>query len=95
MPFFSTFWSYSMPILLLANAQMLGNALHLVGFVSAIEYTPVILRVLAHLVCLPGLASVQHSEYRAYANAVPTHLGPCIVVSAQVAVRVAAIRSLH
>jgi hypothetical protein len=95
MPFFSTFWSCGMRILPLANAQMLGNALHLAGFVSATEYTPVILRVLGHLVCLPGLASVLHSGYRAYASAVPAHLGPWIVVSAQVAVQVAAIRALH
>jgi hypothetical protein len=74
----------------LAGAQMLENALHLADFVSATEYTPVMLRVLAHMVCLPGLARVLHSECRAYASAGPTHLGPWIVVAAQVAVRVAA-----
>jgi hypothetical protein len=69
---------------------MLENGLHLADFVSVTEYTPVMLRVLAHLVCLPGLASVLHSEYRGRASAGRTHVGPWIVVAAQVAVRVAA-----
>jgi hypothetical protein len=61
---------------------MLENALHLADRVSATEYTPVMLRVLAHLVCLSWLANVLHLECRAYASVGRTHMEPWIVVAA-------------